>query len=69
MIRSFALTASTVTFRIYHTLGYLAGLEADTNYVASLWLSLLGNAAATELILNRKQIAAFLFQTKPQTDP
>ena len=69
MIRSFALTASAVTFRIYHTLGYLAGLEADTNYVASLWLSLLGNAAAAELILHRKQIAAFLIQTKPQTDP
>lgn len=69
MIRSFALTASAVTFHIYHTLGHLAGLEADTNYVASLWLSLLGNAAATEIILHRKQIGAFLFQTKPQTDP
>ena len=31
MIRSFALTASAVTFRIYHALGYFAGLEADTN--------------------------------------
>ena len=30
MIRSFALTASAVTFRIYHALGYFAGLEADT---------------------------------------
>lgn len=67
MIRSFALTASAVTFRIYHTLGYLAGLEADTNYVTSLWMSLLGNVAVTEIILHRKQIAAFLFQTKPQT--
>lgn len=69
MIRSFALTASAVTFRIYHTLGYLAGLEADTNYVASLWMSLLGNAAVTEIILHRKHIAAFLFQNKPQTEP
>jgi hypothetical protein len=67
MIRSFALTASAVTFRIYHTLGYFAGLDADTNYVASLWLSLLGNVAATELILHRKQISAFLLQPKPQT--
>ena len=67
MIRSFALAASAVTFRIYHTLGYLGGLDADTNYVASLWLSLLGNVAATEIILHRKKIAAFLFQTKPQT--
>lgn len=71
MIRSFALTASAVTFRIYHTLGYFAGLEADTNYIASLWLSLLGNAAVTELILHRKRIAAFLFpkQPQPQTEP
>jgi hypothetical protein len=67
MIRSFALAASAITFRIYHTLGYLAGLEADTNYVASLWMSLLGNAAVTEFILHRKRIAAFLFLTKPQT--
>jgi len=67
MIRSFTLTASAVTFRIYHALGYFAGLEADTNYVASLWLSLLGNAAVTEIILHRKPIAAFLFHSKPQT--
>lgn len=67
MIRSFALTASAVTFRIYHTLGYLAGLGPDTNYVASLWMSLLGNVAVTEIILHRRQIAAFLFHTKPQT--
>jgi len=67
MIRSFALTASTVTFRIYHALGYFAGLEADTNYVASLWLSLLGNIAVTEIILHRKPIAAFFFHSKPQT--
>lgn len=66
MIRSFALAASAVSFRIYHTLGFLAGLEADTNYVASLWLSLIGNIAVTEIILHRKQITAFFFQTKPQ---
>ena len=67
MARSFALAASAVTFRIYHTLGYLGGLEADTNYVASLWLSLLGNAAAAEVILHHRKIAALLFHTKPQT--
>lgn len=67
MTRSFALAASAVTFRIYHALGYIGGLEADTNYVLSLWLSLLGNSAAAELILNRRKIAAFLFQNKPRT--
>lgn len=67
MTRSFALVASAVTFRIYHTLGYMGGLEADTNYVASLWLSLIGNMAAAELLLNRRKIATFLLPNKPQT--
>lgn len=58
---------SSVSRGAYHTLGYLAGLEADTRYVASLWMSLLGNVAVTEIILHRRQIAAFLFHTKPQT--
>ena len=70
MTRSFALVASAVTFRIYHTLGYLIGIEADTNYTACLWLSLLGNIAVAELIVHRRQAAAtFLFQPQPQTEP
>lgn len=71
MTRSFALAASAVTFRIYHTLGYLGGLEPDPNYVASLWLSILGNLAAAEILIHREKAFSFFFQNKPQpqTEP
>lgn len=69
MTRSFALAASAVTFRIYHTLGYLGGVGADTNYVTCLWLSLLGNLAVAEMIIRRKNAAAFLLQPQTQTEP
>jgi len=67
MTRSFALAASAVTFRVYHTLGYLAGVEAESSYVVCLWLSLLGNLAVAELILHRRKAAPFLLQ--PQIEP
>jgi hypothetical protein len=54
MTRSFALAASAITFRILHFLFFEAGVAEETNYVASLWLSILGNAAAAELILRRR---------------
>ncbi len=68
MTRSFALAASAITFRIYHMLGYLGGIEADTNYVACLWLSIAGNLAVAEIILHRKQAAPFILQQQPQTE-
>lgn len=68
MTRSFSLAASAISFRIYHTLGYLAGIEADTNYVTCLWLSLLGNLAIAEIIIHRKQATAFFLQPQTQTE-
>lgn len=60
MTRSFALVATAVTFRIYHVAFFHAGLADETNYVASLWLSILGNAAAAEWILRRRAVSGSL---------
>ena len=57
MTRSFALVATAVTFRIYHVAFFHAGLPDETNYIASLWLSILGNAAAAEWILRRRAVS------------
>ena len=67
MTRSFSLAASAVTFRIYHTLGYLAGMEPERGYIVCLWLSLLGNLAVAELLIRRRKTRTFLLQ--PQTEP
>jgi uncharacterized membrane protein len=60
MTRSFALVATAVTFRIYHVAFFHAGLPDDANYLASLWLSILGNAAAAEWILRRRPLSRSL---------
>ena len=54
MTRSFAFTASAITFRVYHFAFFLGGMAETTNYIASLWLSILGNAAVAELVLRRR---------------
>jgi len=51
--RSFALVSSAISFRIYHTIFFYAGLPEDLNYPASLWLSILGNVAIAELLLRQ----------------
>lgn len=69
MTRSFALTASAITFRIYHMLGYLGGFEENSSYVACIWLSMLGNLAVAEWLIRRRHAAEFLPQSQPQTEP
>ncbi|MCW1923731.1 DUF2306 domain-containing protein [Luteolibacter arcticus] len=54
MTRSFAFAASAITFRILHLVFFQLGLAEETNYVTSLWLSVLGNAAVAELVLRRR---------------
>jgi hypothetical protein len=54
MTRSFAYTASAITFRVYHFVFFLGGMAEETNYVTSLWLSVLGNAVIAELVLRRR---------------
>lgn len=51
MTRSFAFVASAITFRVYHIAMFYCGITEEINYVASLYLSMCGNAAVTELIL------------------
>jgi hypothetical protein len=65
MTRSFAFAATAITFRVYHLGFYLLGMAGDTNYVTSLWLSILGNAAVAELVLRRRSRVPVLSSTVP----
>lgn len=65
MIRSFAFAASAITFRIYHFAFFLGGVADDTNYVTSLWFSVLGNAAVAELLIRRRLRLPTLSTTIP----
>lgn len=68
MTRAFALVASAVTFRIFHTVGHLAGLGPDANYVLCLWLSLLGNAAVAEIVIrHRPAVPSPSIQLQPES--
>ena len=53
MLRSFAMAATAITFRVLHLGFAAAGLAYATNYIASLWLSILLNAMAAELVIRR----------------
>jgi hypothetical protein len=65
MTRSFAYAATAITFRIYHLGFFLLGMAEVTNYVTSLWLSILGNAAVAELVLRRRSRLTVLPSTVP----
>ena len=65
MIRSFAYAASAITFRIYHFAFFLGGMAENTNYVTSLWISILGNAAVAELVIRRRSRVPMLSTTVP----
>lgn len=54
MYRSYAMLATALSFRCYHILFHVMGMAPDTNYLASLWLSLIGNIVIAELIIYRK---------------
>ena len=63
MMRSYALTLSALTFRIYHILFHFTEMEYMDNYVISLWLSVFGNLLVGELFL-RKMIKNYSFTFK-----
>ncbi len=48
-LHSFAQVASAISFRIYHLAFQLLDLPYETNYIASVWLSVIGNAVLAEL--------------------
>lgn len=52
MIRSYAMAASALTFRVFYVLLFLAGVEGE--YVIAIWLSLVVNLLAAELIVWRR---------------
>lgn len=49
--RSFAQITSAVTFRILHLVFDEIGIPYEVNYLLSLWLSVLGNAAVAEILV------------------
>lgn len=49
MVRSFAMIATAITFRVAHMAFTYTSMAYQTNYLLSLWLSILGNAAVAEL--------------------
>jgi len=50
-LHSFAQVASALSFRCYHLGFQFLHLPYETNYVASVWLSVLGNLALAELAI------------------
>lgn len=51
MIRSYALALTAVTFRVYHILFFVGGVDHVYNYEISLWISVVGNLLVAELII------------------
>jgi len=56
MIRSYTMALTAVTFRVYYLILYLMDVELTKNYEMSLWISVVGNLVAAELLI--------FFQTK-----
>ena len=56
MIRSYAMAASALTFRIFYLLLSVAG--EGSAYVISIWLSLLVNLGVAELLIARRRTGA-----------
>jgi hypothetical protein len=59
MARSYALALSAVFFRVLQLGLHFAGVDdADTNYVASLWLSLIASVVAGEVLARSRPVAS-----------
>ena len=69
MIRSFALAASAVSFRIFHAIGYLMMIDDTVNYVCGIWLSILVNLAVAELIIHRGTSLQASLKLQPSQSP
>jgi hypothetical protein len=78
MIRSFAMVTTAITFRVLHIAFSYTRWEYETNYLSSLWLSILGNAVIAEWLIRKfiptatVSIPATSYETpiqNPQLDP
>lgn len=54
MIRSYAMTLTAVTFRVYYIILYLMDVELTANYEVSLWMSVAGNLLLAEAFIYTK---------------
>lgn len=54
MIRSYAMTMTAVTFRIYHIIFFLLDWNHLENYELSLWISVVGNMLFAEWVIFRQ---------------
>ena len=57
MWRSYAMSLTAVTFRVYYLILYLYDVPLMLNYEVSLWLSVIGNLIAVEIIILMKSKA------------
>lgn len=64
MIRSFAMVASAITFRICHIAFSYTDWAYESNYLASLWLSIVLNGTAAEWLARKIPLQAI----QPKTD-
>jgi Predicted membrane protein (DUF2306) len=51
MIRSYAMSLTAVTFRVYYIILYLFDVELTKNYEVSLWMSVIGNIVIAEAVI------------------
>ena len=51
MIRSYTMALTAVTFRVYYLVLYLLDVELTKNYEVSLWISVVGNLLAAEILI------------------
>lgn len=54
MMRSYAMALTAVSFRVYHILFFLTGMNHFENYAISLWISVIGNMLVAEYLIYRK---------------
>lgn len=59
MIRSYAMSLTAVTFRIYYLILYTWDVPLTLNYELFLWISVIGNLAIAEVLIYR-QCRAYL---------
>lgn len=72
MIRSFAMLTSAMTFRVAHLALQYAEWDYDTNYITSIWLSVVLNAAVGEVLARMIRLSPLKKtenQNEPKTDP
>ncbi len=60
MIRSYSLALSAVSFRVFQTALFWAGLPDEPNYILSLWLSLAASLVAGEAFVRKPPVPLVL---------